>query len=408
MQKNKKRPDGRVKSKVYLGVVDGKPKYKYVYAKNNRDLEKKIQEVKIALGKGLDLTANRDTFGYWAEQWATLKDAEVCASRAAAYRKRCDNLSDLNNLEITKIRTTDIQSIITRLSTEKNKGTGKPYSKYTLSEIRNVCSQIFKLAIDNRVLDYNPAPAVKIPKAARKAEKRRALTKEEQSWVINFPHRAQTAAMIMMFAGLRRGELMALTWADIDLDEKTITVNKSVEVNKGKSYIKEGGKSDAATRVVYMPNILVKYLEDVPGAHFGFVVTKEDGSMITESSWKSLWNSYIDDLNLEYGNWESCIVTKGKRPSKFEPDKSKKPMLIPRFTAHWLRHTFITLMYLAGVDILTAKEQAGHKDIETTMSIYTHLDEQHKKKNIEKLNNYVNSNVSSIETSAKEDESSAI
>ena len=66
-------------------------------------------------------------------------------------------------------------------------------------------------------------------------------------------------------------------------------------------------------------------------------------------------------------------------------------MLIPRFTAHWLRHTFITLMYMAGVDILTAKEQAGHEDIETTMGIYTHLDEQFKKKNVSKLDEYLSS-----------------
>ena len=64
-------------------------------------------------------------------------------------------------------------------------------------------------------------------------------------------------------------------------------------------------------------------------------------------------------------------------------------MLIPRFTAHWLRHTFITLMYMAGVDILTAKEQAGHEDIETTMGIYTHLDNQFKKKNVSKLDTYL-------------------
>ena len=46
-------------------------------------------------------------------------------------------------------------------------------------------------------------------------------------------------------------------------------------------------------------------------------------------------------------------------------------------------------MYLAGVDVLTAKEQAGHADIKTTMSIYTHLDEKYKKKSINKLDEYL-------------------
>ena len=63
--------------------------------------------------------------------------------------------------------------------------------------------------------------------------------------------------------------------------------------------------------------------------------------------------------------------------------------MIPQFTAHWLRHTFITLMYLSGVDVLTAAEQAGHSDVKITMEIYTHLDAEYKKRTMEKLDYYV-------------------
>lgn len=110
------------------------------------------------------------------------------------------------------------------------------------------------------MLDYNCASAVKIPKTAEKST-RRALTEEEQSWITDTPHRAQTAAMIMMYAGLRRGELLALTWQDIDLDAHTIKVERSVSMIKGKPHIKEGGKTDAATRTVYIPVSLSTTLE---------------------------------------------------------------------------------------------------------------------------------------------------
>ena len=59
-------------------------------------------------------------------------------------------------------------------------------------------------------------------------------------------------------------------------------------------------------------------------------------------------------------------------------------------------------MYLAGVDILTAKEQAGHQDIKTTMAIYTHLDEQFKQKNINKLDDYLNGSLAKDETGQAE------
>lgn len=389
MQKNKKRSDGRVRSKIYIGQIDGKPQYKYVYAKNNRELEKKVQEIKTKLGKGLDLTAERDSFKYWADKWLKLKQTQLSENRAKTCETRCGNLSALNNMNISQIRTADIQDIILDLATEPNPRTGKPYAKYTLAEIKNTCAQIMQLAVDNRVIDYNPAKAVTIPKTAAPPETKRALTETEQSWIRSMPHRAQTAAMIMMYAGLRRGELLALTWQDIDIAAKTIRVNKSVEFVRGKPHVKPGGKSDAATRTVYIPQLLADYLNGVPGVHFGLVVQKAHGGLVSDSAWKRLWDSYLCDLNLTFGDWQNCISTKGSRPSKYGPQE--KPMLIPRFTAHWLRHTFITLMYFAGVDILTAKEQAGHEDIETTMGIYTHLDEQFKRKNVSKLDDYLNS-----------------
>jgi len=388
MSKNKKRPDGRYQAQVYLGNIGGKPKYKYVYASTQRELDKKVQEVKLKLGKGLDLTAERDTFGYWMERWLKIKKISVSNGRYATYKARSNNLMPLYNLKISKLLTSDFQEILIDCSTTPNERTGKPYSRATIIEIKNSASQIMQLAVENRVIDYNPVPAVSIPKFAAKAEKKRALTKQEQKWIVETPHRAQTAAMIMMYAGLRRGELFALTWADIDLKAGTISVDKSVEIVSNKSRVKDGGKSEAATRIIYIPDILVNYLKNLPGEHFGNVILTKEGKPMTGSAWKRLWDSYIDDLNLKYGKWGSCFETDGQKPSKYGP--KKKPMLIPRFTAHWLRHTFITMMYLAGVDILTAKEQAGHEDIETTMSIYTHLDEKYKKKSITKLNDYIN------------------
>lgn len=62
--KNAARKDGRVQSKVYIG--DGK--YKYVYASNNKELQERVTELKTKLGKGIDITAERDTFAYWAEK----------------------------------------------------------------------------------------------------------------------------------------------------------------------------------------------------------------------------------------------------------------------------------------------------------------------------------------------------
>ncbi len=202
--------------------------------------------------------------------------------------------------------------------------------------------------------------------------------------------------MIMMFAGLRRGELIPLLWSDIDLDNGTINVNKSVEMIDGKSVVKRGAKTEAGERIVYIPKVLVNYLSGVDRQNNLLVCPSSKGTMLTDSGWKRMWDSYLAELNFKFGNFDNIIVNDPKtgQPQKYQKPKSrfapkKIPFVIPRITAHWLRHTFITMMYMAGVDLLTAKEQAGHADVQTTMEIYTHLDKIYKAKQISKLDEYL-------------------
>lgn len=264
-------------------------------------------------------------------------------------------------------------------------------AKKTLKEVKQTAAQVIQLAIDNRVTDYNCALAVKIPQEAESHTKE-ALTDEMQRWIRETPHRAQTAAMIMLYAGLRRGELIPLLWSDIDLKAGTISVNKSVEFINGAPNLKSGGKTDAATRTVFMPKLLIKYLEPLAGNPFALVCPSAHGKLMSDTAWKRLWESYLKELNIRYGDFKNSVLWDGDTaPSKFNP--KKVPMLIPEFTAHSLRHTYITMLYKAGVDVLTAKEQAGHADISTTLAIYTHLDSEFKKKTLTKLDDYLASGI---------------
>lgn len=385
MIKNTKRKDGRVKASIYLG----NGKYKYVYASNNRELDRKVQEIKLQLGKGIDVSAERDTFGQWAERWLKLKKLEVSNGRYNTYSYRVKNLAPIASMQIGKIRTADIQDIIIGLSADG-------YALKTLKDVKNAANQIFRLAVDNRVIDYNPAVSVKLPAEAPK-ETRRALTTEEQQWILApSENRGKRAAMIMMYAGLRRGELIPLLWTDINLEKKTINVSKAVEMINGKSVVKDCTKTAAGMRTVYIPQVLADYLATEPRNNSLLVCPNVSGGMMSESAYKRLWDSYLAELNFKFGDFSNVLVPNEQsgKMEQYEKPKSrfapkKIPFVIPRITAHMLRHTFITLMYIAGVDLLTAKEQAGHADVQTTMEIYTHLDSIYKSKQIEKLDEYL-------------------
>ena len=183
--------------------------------------------------------------------------------------------------------------------------------------------------------------------------------------------------MLLMYSGLRRGEATALTWADIDLDAGTISVSRSYDFV---TRTIKAPKSASGTRVVNIPQQLVTYLRnEKKDDQCLYVLHTASGHMMTHQAWTVLWRSYMNDLNLKYGY-------NGSR-GKFDPVKAK--MKISTFTPHQLRHTFASLMYMAGVDVMTAKDQMGHASIKTTLDIYTQLDKKYKRTSMSKLDDFL-------------------
>ena len=382
-KKNATRADGRIAVQIYLGRDElGKRKYKTVYGATQKEADEKAESVRVMLRKGLNITSGNSTFREWSALWLAVKSTEVSSKQASNYRIYLSHFDNyFSGLPINKILQADIQGAILDIAAY-NPNTNKPTAKGTLNKLKSTASQVFRFAIENRVIDYNPAQNVKIPANAPQG-KRRALTVEEQRWIIETEHRAKRAAMIMMFAGLRRGELISLLWRDIDLDERTISISKSAVLANNRFEVKDGAKTAAGIRVIDIPGILVDYLKSEPRTSL-YVCVTANGSIHTETSWRRMWESYLNELNIKYGDFSGY----GKQPkSKYDP--GGVPFVIPRITPHWLRHTFATLLYFAGVDVMTAKEQMGHSDIKTLLDIYTHLDKTHKRKAMDKLDEYI-------------------
>ena len=372
---NARQSDGRYRVRVYAGIKDGKKVYKAVYGRTQKEADIKAEELRVALRKGIDISASNDSFGTWTGHWLMSKRYEVSADRFTALKARSSVWVDaLGNYPLSQIMPFTIQSILFDIASN-NPHTGAPMSAKTVREYVQIIKAIFEFAMDNRVIDFNPAAKLKVPQTAPTAEKRRALNAEERKRVMEFEHRAKPSAMLMMLSGLRRGEATALRWGDIDFINNTISVTRSYNFKTKEFKAPKNGKS----RIVSVPQVLIDYLKTIPKPSV-FVLTNAKGQMMTEDSWKRLYQSYMHDMNLEYGF--ACTA-----PNKYTPEKI--PMMIQPFTPHELRHTFCTIMFEAGVDALTAKEQMGHSDIQITLSIYTHLSSQHKGTQVSKLDKFL-------------------
>lgn len=381
MARVKKRADGRYACQIYLGRDEaGKKQYKSVYARSVAELKEKETAVRLQLGRGLDVLSQRDSFAQWADDWLRLKERENITPRQMDNYRRTVQLwkEELHGYEIGQVRADDIERVLLALA-------DKGLSQRTISLYRSAIRQIMKRAV-GRVIAVNPAEQVELAAVGRKEEQRRALTEEEQQWIWDTPHRAQPVAVIMMLSGLRRGELAALTWNDVDLKARTITVNKVIEYDSnGTPNLRQVTKTAAGMRTVDIPQRLADYMAEMPRENL-LVIHSAHGRVMTESAWVKLWQSYMRVLNEKYGDRTLADL---ERMKSSKPGPKKLDMTIPHITMHWLRHTFCTLMYLAGVDVVQACAQMGHADVSTTLRIYTHLDAVHKRKSVDKLDLYL-------------------
>lgn len=380
-----KRSDGRYMFRLYLGKDDnGRKKYKTLYGKTKKELQKKCEQARISLNKGIDLMAQNDTFERWCNEYIRMKKAKVSPRYIKNVESLVKHLSPLFPLEIAKIKPIQVQNILLDLANR----TEHPLAKKTLRDVQNTANGVFKLAISNRVMDFNPAYSLETPEGTGK-KKREPITAEQINWIIESEESVKkTAAMIMLFAGLRRGELIALTWPDINLEEKTILVNKTAQFYNNTPSIKPTTKTKAGMRLISIPDVLVEYLKTIKRT--SLLVCSKNGKMLTEGAFRRMWESYMKILNEKYGDFvgdENCRKRDGTLKSRIAP--GGLPLRIKTFTPHQLRHTYASMLYKAGIDVVTAKELMGHSDIKTTLGIYTHLDSLYKKKSVGKLNSFI-------------------
>ena len=154
--------------------------------------------------------------------------------------------------------------------------------------------------------------------------------------------------------------MIPLLWSDIDFANGEIQVTKSVSRKTGGYKVKQGTKN-GKKRKVRVPKSLLNELQT-------YRDNADSRYVCTVSSWRRMWDSYHTQLSHQYA------TVKQSKQSLYSPKGVK--VKIEKITPHMLRHTFATLLYTSGVDVLTASKLLGHSNISITLEIYTHLEEE--------------------------------
>ena len=378
MPRNK---DGYYRATFTAGKsIDGNPKRVTIRAKTKKDLELKLAEAKRLYSRGYALG---DMSVYeWADRWYRVNKANATDTQKRHYRAKLDNdiLPYIGQMPLRDVRSSHLQSLLNDYAGGK---------LGTVNKIKIAICQLFDDAETEGIIERSPAARLELPVLTEAS--RRPLTPVEKATVLEVAktHQYGVYMLTMLFTGLRRGECLALTVGDINFQQAKINVNKALEltVNDGELTDTKAGKlrkkkvqNDEAfgTREVPIPDILLPYLiEHCSGkSPDAILFSRKDGKHATKSACLWWWKSFKRQCHILSG----ATIYRNKvliNTSLFDD----------AITPHYLRHTYATDLYAAGVDETARKEFLGHASSDVT-AIYTKMSEAAFSRAADLLNEY--------------------
>lgn len=354
--KYKKRSDGRYVKNITVGIKeDGKPDRRSIYGRTIQELEFNISKFEEEFRKHGAPSREKYTLAEWAQQY---------------YYAYCNNLDEpdagyadwrlIKNyilpwpqsaIDIRKIKLLDLQQFMLTQGATR-----------TAQMLRALLVRMYDAAIENAVASVNIAR--KLPPVNYSAPPTRTLTELEEIAILQADFTPQERAFVysILFAGLRRGEVLALKKSGneqaIDLPRKLLTVNKNIQFPKiqNKGILKYMPKTDAGFRVNPIIAPLHSALQECAGLENGsdFLLVNQLGEFHSRTSYRRLWEQIVRKMNAAVGTIQEPEPIKGLR-------------------SHILRHTFCTYLAVIRLPPSTAQQLMGHSDISMTLKVYTHL-----------------------------------
>lgn len=273
------------------------------------------------------------------------------------------NISEVNATKISKVL--KVRGLFLPINSENT------LSDRTVAGLHRLLSSMLTTAVYWQVIPSNPCSRVKPPRVERKEAP--VLDEVEAAELIrcleNEPLKYRTAIMLLLYTGLRRGELCGLDWSDIDFDNGLIKVSKSVLYVPGKGVFEDSTKNKSSERVLHITNDMLAMLKEYRAEQMRFRLMVGD-----------LWQNSGKIFTSEYGGLiNPCVFSSWFRGFI-------KRYNLPDVHLHTLRHTSATLLIAGGVDVATVSKRLGHADKTTTLNIYTHAIQSADEAAAQKLN----------------------
>jgi integrase len=298
------------------------------------------------------------TVGEFLKQWLETVRAQISLKSHERYSEIVNHflMPSFGECQLTRLNPVSIQQTYNgwESSGRRDKKVGG-LSPRTRVHIHRILKSALKYAVQIQLLIRNPADAVKPPRAKRPTIN--TLTVEQSAILLQSLEGSKLywAVLLALTTGMRRGEILALRWKNVDFDKKTVRVVESLEQTK--SGLRFKAPKTEKTRAILLPTYAVKKL----------------GTWKEEQA-KQLATEGIEQTNesLVCGRWDGEPVHPHTITHKFVAAIKRLPS-IPRVRFHDLRHSHATQLLAAGIHPKIAQERLGHSSITTTLDLYSHV-----------------------------------
>lgn len=322
--------------------------------KTQKEAKKAERELLLSVEEnGFTDHSSKPTFKEVADMWLESYETTV---KPTTYQNTKNYLNAIVENHFKEIR---IESVSVAMMQKIVIDLSKKYVAY-LSQL-SIINRVFKYAVHLDIIQTNPVDRIIRPKQQKPRKEKIALTKEELKQFLTLAKKdarpvLYTAWHTLAYTGLRRGELLGLEWSDIDFENKTISVNKTLVTVNGSLYT-QSPKTKRSTRTISLDDATIQILKNwklEQKKQFFKNGVKSKDIVITNIKGNYLDFAYFRD----------------------ELKKFLSTHNLKRFSVHSLRHTHASLLFEAGIEPKTISDRLGHSNIQTTLDMYTHLNDR--------------------------------
>lgn len=301
---------------------------------------------------------------YWFDTYRKPQESPSTCEKTYICIKHHILNTPLGDMEIADIRTKDIQSLLNDLkdhgnclSLKNHDSRGEGLSAATLKKVRQSLCSAFRYAMIDGLVTRNYAEETQ---PIRQKAKRRThpFTYEQKLRFLRIvrSHRFFVAYLLLFSTGMRRSELLGLSWNNIDLKKKTMEICQALIMFEGKPYLRRDTKNESSERIIPIPDRLIPFLESIQNRQ-----RREE------------------EKNSEYRNSENLVFTNadGSCVNPMYFSRNFKNVItrhgFPKdLHLHSIRHTWATDMLQAGVPIIDIQHLGGWSRPDTLLKIYAH------------------------------------